>query len=124
MSEDAVVAHTVSEKDQEDKFGQIKVGMEVIDRLGQKVGRVDDLYSGADVRQPTAYGESMPQDDALGPSGDLPPEVRERLLHDGFIRIDAGFLKHHRYALRSQLDRVEGDDRVSLLVIADDLIKH
>jgi hypothetical protein len=123
MSEDTLAAQTISEKDKEVLFGQVKVGMEVIDRLGQKVGKVDDLFSGAGDREPTAQGESHPQDDPLGQAGDMPPVVRGRLLHDGFIRIDAGFLKHHRYALWSQIDRVENEDRVSLLAVADDLIK-
>ena len=54
---------------------------------------------------------------------DLPKELRARLAHDGFVRIDAGMLHHHRYALRDQVAQVEGD-RVHLNVGEDELIKH
>jgi len=62
-------------------------------------------------------------DDALEPDDNMPRELRERLQHDGFIRIDAGFLKHHRYALRGQIERVAGGV-VVLNVPADELLKH
>ena len=62
-------------------------------------------------------------DDVLDAVEDMPKELRERPIHDGFIRIDRGFLKHHGYASREQIERVEGD-RVVLTVAADELLKH
>jgi len=62
-------------------------------------------------------------DDVLRPDHDLPKELHERLMHDGFIRIDAGIFHHHRFALRDQIERVEGE-RVLLNVGENELIKH
>jgi len=152
MNQDPVVSPAASpEKAAEDKSAQIKMGMEVYDRLGKKVGHVDDLRgSGTDggltgpgvvapvatpiapspqpanpapVIMNTGSEQHVPTGDPVGSGEDLPREMRQRLLHEGYIRIDAGFLKHHRYALLSQIDRVDGD-RVSLNVLVEDLIKH
>jgi hypothetical protein len=129
----------------EDKLGQVKPDMHVYDRLGRKVGKVDGIYGGGGdhgpeapavvpvvmpvptqmpLIEPVTRSETVPEfDDVLEPGDDMPKEVRERLLHNGFIRMDAGFLKRHRYALREQIDQVEAG-RVVLNVVADDLFKH
>jgi hypothetical protein len=41
---------------------------------------------------------------------DLPDEIRERLLREGFVRVDAiGLLEPDRYALPNQIDAVVND---------------
>jgi hypothetical protein len=144
-----IISPAIPEKEKVDKIGQVAPGMEVYDRLGKKVGKVDGLFSGAEDWQPDAAGvkavpvqvatpqavpvvepvvvrpaNKVPEfDEVLEPDDEMPRELRERLEHDGFIRIDAGFLKHHRYALRGQIDRIEVD-HVVLNVTAQELLKH
>src|SRR5215831_18782923 len=133
-----------------DPFIQVHDGMVVYDAMGKQIGRVSGAYSGAGsplaptaqapvdtpvaaVPVPISAGAQQPAPlmqpvmqpvaSVEGADLDLPREMRERLLHDGFMRIDAGFLRHHRYALREQIQRVEGDS-VMLNVPFDALIKH
>lgn len=134
MSEEVLAPHALSERD---KLNQVNVGMEVFDRLGRRVGRVDDIYSGtgdelltapapAPVMRalPAGSGQPVPGlTDAVGPKEGMPLAVRNRLLHDGFIRVDAGLLKHHRYVLPGQIDQVTGK-RVTLRGVAEDLLKY
>src|SRR5262249_14499382 len=134
----------VPESRKVDLIAQIRDGMEVYDHSGKKVGTVDGLYGGtlgdssppppegATVVTPAAGGQPAPIvaaaasakvpffDDA---DNEFPREMRERLEHDGFIRVDFGFLRHHRYALREQIDSVAAGS-VTLNVLAEDLIKH
>ena len=146
--QEPIVSPAVPESERIDKIGQVGPGMDVYDHLGIKVGKVDGLHGGASDEQPRAAtvlpvavsvsgqqpvplvatvvqpGSKVPEfDEAHDRDDDIPHELRQRLEHDGFIRIDAGFLKHHRYALREQIDRVQGD-RVILNVAAGDLFKH
>jgi len=146
-----IISPAIPEKERIDKIGQVAPGMEVYDRIGKKVGKVDGLFSGAADYQPAAAtvtavpvpastpaavpvvepmlvkpASKVPAfDEVLEPDDEIEmlPELRERLEHDGFIRIDAGFLKHHRYALRGQIDRIEVD-HVVLNVTAKELLKH
>src|SRR5258706_897067 len=107
-----IISPAIPEKERIDKIGQVAPGMEVYDRIGKKVGKVDGLFSGAADGQPAAATVTVPVvepvlvkpaskvpafDEVLEPDDEIEmlPELRERLQHDGFIRIDAGFLKHH-----------------------------
>jgi hypothetical protein len=145
MNQEQVVSKDVAGKSSGAKFAEVRLGMEVYDRLGKRVGHVDDMHGASDgqpaapevmpvvatpqaanpapVVMPVASGQSAPQTDALGAPGEMPREIHDRLMHDGYIRIDAGFLKHHRYALPDQIDTVDGD-HIILTVVAEDLIKH
>src|SRR5258706_8444188 len=113
--QESLVSSAVAPRDKEDLLGEISTGMRVYDLAGKMVGHVDAAYGGArGTDRPAAVGVV-----AAGPvpasvkvpategefDGDdgLPREIRERLEHDGFIRIDAGFFRHHRYALRDQI---------------------
>jgi len=54
---------------------------------------------------------------------DLPETVRARLLHDGFVRMDAeGLFNADRYILPDQIAGVSGD-KVTLNVTKDELVK-
>lgn len=117
---------------------QIREGMEVFDNVGDKVGTVDTLYFGASSDEMKAHGvgaasapdpslrESGLVDDiaqAISGDDDLPDEMRRRLIHDGFIRIDAtGLFASDRYVLPEQIDRVHGD-HVHLNVTGDQLLR-
>jgi hypothetical protein len=146
---DPIMTPVVPEKHKVDWIAQARHGQEVYDRMGKKVGKVDAAYGGAGetvpahtgvVVAPVASSMATQQaapiveavavpakvpvfDDSLVTDDTFPKELLARLQHDGFIRIDAGLLKHHRYALRDQIADIE-DDRVSLNVVADELIKH
>jgi len=149
--EEPLISPAVPEKHKVDVFAMIGPGLEVFDRQGQRVGKVDGFYPGAGELHPTEttvlpaptapLGQqtlpvvepvvvptpnvvTVPEfDTVIRPDEDFPKELLERLQHNGFIKIDAGFLHHHRYALREQIERVE-DNRVILNVAEDELIKH
>ena len=146
--EQPLVSPAVPDKHKVDLIALIKDDMPVYDRSGKKVGHVDGMYGGAHgesvppttvaavaapvpssgqpvaVVTPVAAPAKVPAfGDVLDQDDDFPREMRERLEHDGFVRIDAGFLRHHRFALRDQIDSVTGD-RITLNVLADELIKH
>lgn len=116
----------------------IREGMEVYDSVGDRIGTVDTLYFGASSDEMKEHGvgaASAPDpslrqsglvDDivrAIGGENDLPDEMRKRLIHDGFIRIDAaGLFASDRYVLPEQIDRVH-DDHVHLNVTGDQLLQ-
>src|SRR5580765_8086670 len=131
--EHQLVSPAAETREKEDMLGKISHGMTVYDQAGKLVGHVDGVYGGSrgepapaaanivatpapaasagqqsvPIIQPVAAPATMPGfDDALDADEGLPRELRERLEHDGYIRIDAGLLKHHRFALRDQIERV------------------
>ena len=148
--EGQIISPAIPEKQKVDKLAPVKPGMEVYDRTNKKVGKIDGLYGGsselhpiATVVVPAPLGTTSQQtvplmepvapvtntvtvpefNAGLYPDDEFPKELRERLAHDGFVRIDAGLWHRHRYALRDQIERVEGD-RVVLNVAVNELIKH
>jgi hypothetical protein len=77
----------------------------------------------ADVREgmSVSFVDDIAQ--ALAPSA-LPDVVRERLLHEGYLTIDAaGLFAADCYAVASQIHEVE-DDRVRLNVAARELVRR
>ena len=59
----------------------------------------------------------------FNPDEELPRELQEKALREGFVRLDAdGFLASDRYIFPEHIDRVEGD-RLILNVRKDDLLK-
>lgn len=136
-----------------DIIAEVHEDMKVYDAAGKLVGRVHGIHGGSlgeastgaagvvatpvpvtmsgqqpvPVVEPVVVPAKVPvldsDDTAFDMEEDMPRELRQRLEHNGFIRIDAGFLRRHRFALREQIERVEGDS-VMLNVAADNLIKH
>src|SRR5262249_10114220 len=132
MTDNPLISPAVPEQHKVDVIGLVREDMQVYDRAGKRVGTVDGIYSGASepaapaaetiavvqaavaAPQPAPLIGAVPNpithvpefDDVLEPDEEFPREMRERLVHDGFIRIDAGFLRHHRFALRDQIQRV------------------
>ena len=148
MTDKPLVSPAVPSQERVDKIAMVREDMEVFDSTGKHIGKVDGIYGGTSehtttvatvVPVPAAVANPQPApmvaaiqkpvthvpefDDVMEPDEEFPQEMRERLRHDGFIRIDAGFLRHHRYALRDQLGRVE-TDRVLLNAPYDELFKH
>jgi len=116
----------------------IHEGMGVYDPNGHYLGKVDRLYMGASSPAANERGEGAAtapnpdlRDDTLMDDiaevfapDDLPEVLRNRLLHDGFIRLDtAGLFAADRYILPDQIASVSGD-RVRLKVSRDELIKR
>jgi hypothetical protein len=118
---------------------QIYEGMTVYDREGSMVGTVKDMHFGAVTEEaderglgpatPSASGSSetsLLEDfaKAISPNEPVPEELRERLLRRGFVRIDCtGIFTADRYAMPDQIAHVF-DDRVTLAVTRDALLKR
>src|SRR5258708_32485254 len=118
-------------------LAQVREGMSVYDRLDKRIGTVKDLYLGAASAKAEARGEgpatAPPRD--TGNEGliqdiakvfvpnELPKEVQQTLLREGFIRIDGGLLSSPRYALPEHIESIS-DDHVRLRITSDDLIKR
>ena len=113
-------------------ISRVREGMDVFDADGDKVGEVDLVRMG-DPEAVTTEGQEAPGGvDDGGLIGDVarafgardeprvPDSLRARMIHDGFIRIDGGFLGKTRYAIADQIARVEGDG-VRLSVTKDEL---
>lgn len=115
-------------------------GMEVKDSHDNRIGTVKDIYFGADSDEMKKHGagaatapdpsvreNSLVEDVARGlfdVDGDnLPEEMRQRLINEGYIRIDtAGLFRSDRFILPEQIARVH-DEHVHLNVSKDDLLK-
>jgi len=118
----------------------IHKGMEVLDNANNRIGTVKDVYFGADSDEMMRHGagaatapdpslreSSLVEDVARGllgvPGEDLPEEMRQRLLNEGYIQIDtAGILRSDRFILPGQIVRVR-DEYVHLNVALDELLK-
>jgi hypothetical protein len=111
-------------------------GMEVMDDTGNVIGTVQQVYLGEMEAQ--GISEGSPTDE-LKPNAartltenlarvftvdesNMPQELRERLLHDGYIRMDSGLIHLPRYILPENIATVTPDE-VVLNVERDALIK-
>ena len=115
---------------------QIHDGMKVYDAAQKEVGKVDFVQlSDENPRKPgpETTGVSPAVRDKRGDTifeeiarvfapDDLPDEVKNRLMRDGFVRVDAvGLLNADRYILPNQIRSVNGD-KVMLKVNKDELV--
>ena len=113
----------------------VEQGMRVFDREHHEIGKVEWVQFGDD-------DPETPEVEASGPSrgraddtvldviakaftnDNVPEELKDRLVHQGFVRIDAdGLFQADRYVMPEQIDSVSGDE-VTLNVTKDQLIKH
>ena len=112
-------------------------GMKVVDNAMQPIGTVEMFRSTDEVPdQPgiDAAGVSPVLEDErnnltalladlFGPDDELPREMQEKALREGFVRLDAdGLFAADRYIFPEHIDRVEGE-RLVLRVGRDDLLK-
>ncbi len=115
----------------------IHEGMAVVDSAMHAIGKVETFRITDDVPgQPEvdAAGVSpvLEEDrntlasilaDVFHPDDELPREMQEKALREGFVRLDAdGIFAADRYIFPEHIDRIEGDKLV-LSVSKDDLLK-
>ncbi len=115
----------------------IAEGMKVFDSAMHSIGKVETFRitdEAPDQPEVDAAGVSPVLEDdrntmaalladVFSPSDELPRELQEKALREGFVRLDAdGFLASDRYIFPEHIDRVEGD-RLILNVRKDDLLK-
>ena len=114
---------------------QIHQGMKVIDSTNKEIGEVEMVMFGDD-------DPSTPELESSGISprqrrdslidnlaaafrtDELPEEIREKLLHQGFIRVDVdGLFAADRFVLPDQIGSIAGD-AVTLTVTRNELMKR
>jgi hypothetical protein len=115
----------------------IKTGMRVFDQADNEIGTVDYVkLSDEDPTQPgvetrTVHPIQQDSNDSLVGNmlevfspDDIPEELRERLLREGFVRVESDGLFHaDRYILPNQIHSVnEGEVRLNVMKAA--LIKR
>lgn len=122
---------------QHDVLRSVHEGMKVVDASRKEIGRVDwvqygnDDPSTPDVEARTTAGTEEPRRGTLVDSivdafrvDDLPEEMRERLLMQGFVRIDSeGIFAADRYVLPDQIAGV-ADDELMLNVDKSELTRR
>lgn len=115
----------------------VREGMKVLDSSRKEIGKVEFVQFGNDdPSTPEIEADSVDgMEDGRAPSlldtvaeafrtDELDPEIQERLLMQGFVRIDAdGLFAADRYVLPEQIGGVSGDELV-LNVSKDQLLKR
>jgi hypothetical protein len=121
---------------QTDVLRRVHEGMKVVDASRKEIGRVDWVQYGndapetRDVEARSTEGTEEPLADTLVDNlvdafrvDDLPEEIRQRLLMQGFVRIDAaGIFAADRYVLPEQIAGV-ADDELMLNVEKSELVR-
>jgi hypothetical protein len=120
---------------------QIHEGMKVYDQTEREVGKVKSIYFGSvadaandpgqtpetnDGASPNPYPHTFLNDfaNALDDPNEIPETLRERLIYNGYVRIDtSGWFTKDVYAMPDQIESVS-DDKVYLTVTADELVKR
>lgn len=118
----------------------IREGMAVYDVRDNHIGRVDFVHFGAasETQQELGLGPAtntradnpdMRSDsiidniaEAFHPD-EVPQELQEKLLVNGYVRLDAGMFARDRFVLPDQIVAVNGD-KVQLSVNKDQLVKR
>src|SRR5688500_16977829 len=110
----------------------VEQGMRVFDREHHEIGKVEWVQFGDDDPDTTEVEASglsaAPDDNTLVDviakaftSDNVPEELRDQLVHQGFVRIDAnGLFAADRYVMPEQIDSVSGEG-LMLNVTRDDL---
>ncbi|MBN9316689.1 MAG: hypothetical protein J0I99_13185 [Devosia sp.] len=114
----------------------VEEGMKVFDRERHEIGKVEYVRFGDDdpdtpeveafdLSETDERNDSLLKDIAKAfASDDLPEELRERLLHQGYVRLDAdGLFAADRYIVPEQIESVSADG-LMLNVTRDELIKQ
>jgi hypothetical protein len=109
---------------------RVREGAVVYDRAGERIGTVREIFLGtepgaATSARPAARPHSLLDDllQTLAPPA-VPEVVRERLLREGFVRIDTrGPFATDRYAFGGQVQSVS-EAGVTLDATLDDLVRR
>lgn len=115
---------------------EIYKGMKVFDRTQKHIGKVDDFRFSENEESPDLQPAELDatdrrRDDSLAENiaqafgaDELPEVLRDRLLREGYIRLDtAGLFAADRYILPDQIASTTAD-AVILNVSKDELIKR
>jgi hypothetical protein len=112
-------------------------GMKVFDSTNTEIGKVDWVKFGDDnpatpepeAREASRFDGKRRDSfianlvEAFDPD-EIPEEIREKLLLQGFVRIDAeGLFNADRYVAPEQIERISGDS-LTLNVSKDELVKR
>ncbi len=114
----------------------IEEGMEVYSSDNEHIGEVEEIYFGAvsEADAEMGTGAATADNPALRErsfldnianvfdDNDMPEEMRARLQHEGFIRIDSGLFSDDHFATPSQIASVSGD-KVILKATKDQLLE-
>ena len=114
----------------------IEAGMKVFDRERHEIGRVEYVRFGDDDPTTPQVEAAAPNTletgrdtlldslaEAFGANDDLPEEIRQKLLQQGFVRIDAkGIFAADRSVTPGQIASVSADG-LTLNVSKDELVK-
>lgn len=101
------------------RMQDVRQGMRVVDAAGEDVGTVEELKMGDSDAQ-TPQGQTTGDADSglmhdvaqvfTGGEPDVPPEMAERMLRLGYIKIDAkGVFSGDLYAVADRIDHVARD---------------
>lgn len=116
----------------QDALRHVREDMYVYDRSGERIGKVTEIVFGeTDERglgAATPSSRSLRGDtivdrmaDAVGGGETMPESVRQRMLQEGYIRVNLeGIFSGSRYVLAGQIDRVQ-DDQVLLRITRDQM---
>ncbi|MGV3490615.1 MAG: hypothetical protein ACO1OG_04760 [Devosia sp.] len=114
----------------------VEEGMKVFDRDNHEIGKVDYVQFGDDDPDTPEIEAAAPHTldqrrdslidnvaEVFAPTDNVPDELREKLLQQGFVRLDAaGLFASDRYITPEQIDSVSGDG-LMLNVTKDQLVK-
>jgi len=113
----------------------IHKGMRVFDSAHHEIGKVEDFRFSENEDQPWVQPEDLDASDRHPDNSlvndiaevfdpdELPEELRERLLREGFVRLDtSGLFAADRYILPGQIASAAGDE-LMLNVSKDELAK-
>jgi hypothetical protein len=90
-------------------IADVREGMRVVDAAGNEVGRVTVVKMG-DPGAVTTQGQILNEPSLEAEKPHLPPELSERLLRIGYIKVDRkGLFRSDVYAGADQIAKVDGD---------------
>ena len=114
----------------------IHVGMRVLDSARNEIGKVEDFRFSENEDDPDLEPEDIDASDRRQDGGlvediaeafapdELPEALRDRLLREGYIRLDTkGLFAADRYILPEQISATAGDELL-LNVSKDELMKR
>ncbi len=129
----------MEETEHQNELAQVHEGMNVYDSRGEHIGKVETVYLGGASQEAIEQGgqAAVSPDIDLGGNrslveniaevfapDNLPRELAEGLLRDGYIRLDSdGLFAADRYILPDQISSV-ANDSVRLRVTRDELVKR
>lgn len=112
----------------------IKEGMDVLDSAGEKIGTVKFVrFSDENPKSNKVETASAPDPkadrnlvdtfaEAVAGEEEIPKELQERLLRNGYIRIGRGAFKEDGFATLDQVATVH-EDHLHLKIMGNDLLK-